>query len=489
MAPPSPPSATGHGGGGGRRRSPTTTAAALVAAAAAVVVAAIAGAPAPAGGQVFRRGQHAWSAPVFVPPPERAPVTGASGIDDASASVRGADDGARGRGAPLVTPSTADAAATAEAATAGSRGDAPQTPVAIFVQAAESNVALLPRLLARLHHPANAYAIHVDAKVPAAVWEPLAAAIRANPAYANVHLLPRVSVTYLGISLVLNTLSAARHFLLDSPVRWTYMINLSASDYPLVSPTTIRSALGRPDVQASRLSFLHSFLHQDHLARIRRYRLAKLTFDTALAVAPGGAEPHRLAQSGIDNPLDAPGALGLRYAAAEAWMTLHRDFVTEAVTGDLSRQLLGLLAPSLVPEEHFFAMLAANHPTLRGRTAKDALRGIVWTHRGVPSAGARPYYVDTVDTASGEYLLADRVLGMSAMFVRKMRDVDSPLMDRIDAESAGVGGASAGATVNAAAAAAKAVRLNARLTCHLRWQAAGQPQGPVASRRPCEHLQ
>lgn len=476
-----PHTTTSHGAG--RPRAVTTTA--LLAVAAVVLVAAVTVTPVPTDGQVFRRGQHAWSAPKFVPPPER--VAGTSGIEGAS-SVRGSDD----RSGKASSPGTSraaipsEAAATAAAAAASGGADAPETPVAIFVQAAESNVALLPRLLERLHHPGNVYAIHVDAKVPAAVWEPLATAIRANPSYANVHLLPRVSVTYLGISLVLNTLSAARYFLFESPVRWTYMINLSASDYPLVSPRTIRSALGRPDVQGSRLNFLHSFLHEHHLEKIRRYRLSKLTFDTALGVAPDAdAEPHRLAQSGIDNPLDAPGVLGLRFAAAEAWMTIHRDFVVEAVTGDLSRQLLGLLAPTLVPEEHFFAMLAANHPDLRHRTAKDALRGIIWTHQGVPSAGARPYYLDTRDPDSGEYLLAERVLGMSAMFVRKMRDVDSPLMDRIDAESAGV---AAGSSANGSAAVAKAVRLNERLTCHLRWQAAGQPQGPVASRRPCEHV-
>lgn len=488
MAPP-PPSPDCFGGGGtagrrGRGRPRSTAATVLLAAAASVVAAAVAFAPAPAGGQVFRRGQHAWSAPVFVPPPERAAaVSGASGVDT-SAAVAAADAELP---PPRAAPSAADAAAAAAAA-AGT-ADAPETAVAIFIQAAESNVALLPRLLARVHHPANAYAIHVDAKVPAETWEPLAAAIRANPAYANVHLLPRVSVTYLGISLVLNTLSAARHFLFDSPVAWTYMINLSASDYPLVSPVAIRSALGRPDVQASRLNFVHSFLHADHLARIRRYRLAKLTFDPALTVPPGGdgggGTPRRLTQSGLANPLDAPATFGLRYAAAEAWMTLHRDFVVEAVTGDLSRQLLGLLASSLVPEEHFFAMLAANHPVLRTRTAKDAFRGIVWTHLGVPSEGARPYYVDATDPDTGEYLLAERVLGMSAMFVRKMRHVDSPLMDRIDAESAGV---ASGSAINSSAAAAKAVRMNARLTCHLRWQADGQPQGPVAHRRPCEHL-
>eukprot|EP00170_Pyropia_yezoensis_P007375 contig_30222_g7398 len=86
------------------------------------------------------------------------------------------------------------------------------------------------------------------------------------------------------------------------------------------------------------------------------------------------------------------------------------------------------------------------------------MRGIVWTHQGVPSEGARPYYVDSRDLDSWEYLLADRVLGMSAMFVRKMRDVDNPLMDRIDSESAGVAGAGSGRAVNASAAAAKAVR-------------------------------
>ncbi|GAB0489927.1 hypothetical protein MMPV_001154 [Pyropia vietnamensis] len=468
----------------GRSHIVSTTA--LFTFAAVVLMATFTITPVPADGQVFRRGQHAWSAPKFVPPPER--VVEASVIEGRS-SVRGADDSEGQTEIPAASPAVvpSEAAASAAAAAASGGADAPETPVAIFVQAAESNIALLPRLLERLHHPGNAYAIHVDAKVPAAVWEPIATAIRANPSYTNVHLLPRVSVTYLGISLVLNTLSAARYFLFDSPVRWTYMINLSASDYPLVSPVTIRSALGRPDVQSSRLSFLHNFLYERHLQNIRRYRLSKLTFDTALGVAPdASAEPHRLARSGIDYPLDAPGVLGLRFSAAEAWMTLHRDFVVEAVTGDLSRQLLGLLAPTLVPEEHFFAMLAANHPDLRHRTAKDALRGIIWTHQGVPSEGARPYYIDTRDPINGEYLLAERVLGMSAMFVRKMRDVDSPLMDRIDAESAGVAG---GGRANTSAAVAKAVRLNKRLTCHLQWQAAGQPQGPVASRRPCEHLQ
>jgi len=428
-----------------RRRKPPAgrllpaAAAAVATLAAAAAVALVA---APAAAQVFRRGQHAWSPPTFVPPPER-------------------DGGAANGGAAAAA--------------------LPTTPLAIFIQAAGSNVGHLPRLLSRVHDAGNVYAIHVDAKVPADTYEPIAAAIRANPAYTNVHLMPRSALTYLGISLVLNTLSAARHFLMDTGVPWTYFINISASDYPLVSADTMRTAFGGPDLQAHRLSFVQNFLGDQHLANIRKFRLNKLTFDPALAAPPDSTADTRLAQTGLDNPLGRPSTFGLRYAAAEAWMALHRDFVVEAVTGDLGRQLLALLAPSLVPEEHYFAMLAANHPDLSARTAPDGMRGVVWEANG-RRAAARPFYVDEVNATTGEMHLAPRVLSMSTLFVRKMRDADNPLMDRIDAESAGFGGAPAD---HAAAVATKRARVHARVACHVAWHVEGRAVPHDPRRRPC----
>jgi len=115
--------------------------------------------------------------------------------------------------------------------------------IAYFVQVSSENVDLLPRLLARIHHPRNVYTVHIDLKVDNSTVEGIIERIRGSSQYSNVHFLEREPVTYRGISMVTNTLSAMT-FLLRMNKKWQYFINLSAADYPTVPAEEQRRLLG-----------------------------------------------------------------------------------------------------------------------------------------------------------------------------------------------------------------------------------------------------
>eukprot|EP00168_Porphyra_purpurea_P010644 TRINITY_DN2650_c0_g1_i13.p1 TRINITY_DN2650_c0_g1~~TRINITY_DN2650_c0_g1_i13.p1 ORF type:complete len:363 (-),score=80.23 TRINITY_DN2650_c0_g1_i13:626-1714(-) len=175
----------------------------------------------------------------------------------------------------------------------------PEADLAYFVQVSASNVALLPRLMAAIYHPDNAYAVHFDVKIGAAVVadtvDKVGSALAAFAAEGapsgrrqrdgtkaqrtqvalpeNVLFMDRTPVTYRGITTVLNTLEGMSTLLnytrpvADGSSRtaadaerppWTYFINLSASDYPLLSTTATRRLLGRPRWRRARPTLLPS---------------------------------------------------------------------------------------------------------------------------------------------------------------------------------------------------------------------------------------
>ncbi|XP_029121231.1 beta-glucuronosyltransferase GlcAT14B isoform X2 [Elaeis guineensis] len=96
----------------------------------------------------------------------------------------------------------------------------------------------LRRTLRALYHPTNRYVLHLDLEAPPAERLELATAVRDDPVYArfgNVRVVARANlVTYRGPTMVANTLHAAA-ILLKEGGDWDWFINLSASDYPLVT--------------------------------------------------------------------------------------------------------------------------------------------------------------------------------------------------------------------------------------------------------------
>ena len=96
----------------------------------------------------------------------------------------------------------------------------------------------LKRTLKALYHPRNQYAVHLDLEAPVEERLELARFVESEPLFVNVGNVRMVSkanlVTYRGPTMVTNTLHAAA-ILFKEGGDWDWFINLSASDYPLVT--------------------------------------------------------------------------------------------------------------------------------------------------------------------------------------------------------------------------------------------------------------
>eukprot|EP00168_Porphyra_purpurea_P019640 TRINITY_DN7915_c0_g1_i1.p1 TRINITY_DN7915_c0_g1~~TRINITY_DN7915_c0_g1_i1.p1 ORF type:complete len:407 (-),score=148.44 TRINITY_DN7915_c0_g1_i1:72-1292(-) len=272
---------------------------------------------------------------------------------------------------------------------------------------------------------------------------------------AQLQFMERELVTYRGVSMVLNTLSAIHAALQSGRIPWTHFLNISAADYPLASPEGMRRALGRnslaasgwsgaaasPDANDTLSASMRSGAGRDEGNRAlaaaaaaasggatptgaradqpnylqlgapsfttatRQWRYEHIYMDTSLGTAPpapserlrtglvGDAAQHRLISTGQLQPLyDAP---DLPFAAAEAWMILTRDAAEFIAHSARARRLLLAFAGAAEPEEHYFASLLLGEPRFASTIVPHGLREVVWAHRGVRS-GQHPFILDSV---------------------------------------------------------------------------------------------
>jgi hypothetical protein len=114
---------------------------------------------------------------------------------------------------------------------------------AYLISASTGDASRAARLLAALYHPANTYLVHLDREAPAEEHRRLAELVSGpgpgrGGVYAragNVWIVGRPNlVTYRGPTMLTTTLHAVA-VLLRLRRRWDWFINLSASDYPLVT--------------------------------------------------------------------------------------------------------------------------------------------------------------------------------------------------------------------------------------------------------------
>ncbi|CDF40313.1 Xylosyltransferase, family GT14 [Chondrus crispus] len=315
--------------------------------------------------------------------------------------------------------------------------------IAYFLQISEPTLALLPRLLRSVYHDDNLYVVHFDKKIP--LWQRRHAEtilFKGSPRYKhNVRLLPSEVVTYRGISMVLNLLSAM-HLALDAHPDWTYFINLSGSDYPLVSVHNQMSLLASRDFSARNRSFF-SFAEPDWWKDSKRFRYDRLYTDTSLSF---NDSESAVVDSYSDQPISDVAAF--TFAAAEAWMILHRDFASFVLGDSYARRMLLAFAYSLEPEEHFFATVAYNHPRFNTSNVSHSLRHVAWMHHGVHS-GQHPYYIDQQEPDGKTWTFREEIENSACFFTRKVRVQDSGLLTYIDTHVNGISDNPNSITVNA----------------------------------------
>lgn len=133
---------------------------------------------------------------------------------------------------PTTTANTATAVSSA-------RNFSESFPVnfAYLVSASKGDVNKLTRVLYAIYHPANYYLLHLDLEASEEERTRLWEFVSGNKIFAefgNVWIVKKSNlVTYRGPTMLSNTLHSMA--ILLRTCKWDWFINLSASDYPVVT--------------------------------------------------------------------------------------------------------------------------------------------------------------------------------------------------------------------------------------------------------------
>ncbi|KAL2900767.1 Beta-glucuronosyltransferase GlcAT14A, partial [Bienertia sinuspersici] len=127
---------------------------------------------------------------------------------------------------------------------------------AYLISASAGDVPKLKRTLLALYHPGNYYLIHLDYGAPKSQHSEIADFVYKNDVFGqvgNVWIVGKPNiVTYRGPTMLSTTLHAMSIFL--KICQWDWFINLSASDYPLVTQDDLIDAFS--DLPKD-LNFIH----------------------------------------------------------------------------------------------------------------------------------------------------------------------------------------------------------------------------------------
>lgn len=118
-----------------------------------------------------------------------------------------------------------------------SRREAPR--LAFLISGTKGDCRRMMRTLQAVYHPRNQYILHLDLEAPPRERLELSLSVKNDPIFFqvnNVRVMEQSNlVTYKGPTMVACTLQAIA-ILLKESLDWDWFINLSASDYPLVTP-------------------------------------------------------------------------------------------------------------------------------------------------------------------------------------------------------------------------------------------------------------
>ncbi|CAL4958822.1 unnamed protein product [Urochloa decumbens] len=317
---------------------------------------------------------------------------------------------------PQPDSSSSAAAGAAANATPASPPPGAEVPrLAYLISGSKGDLERLWRALHALYHPRNQYVVHLDREAP--VSERLALAARVSNstvfrAAGNVHVIRRANmVTYRGPTMVANTLHACA-VLLRRGGAWDWFINLSASDYPLMTQDDILHVFS---TVPKNTNFIE---HTGYLGWKEGQRARPLIVDPGLY----GSKKQDIFW--VSQKRDLPTAFKL--FTGSAWVALSRDFVEYTVWGwdNLPRTLLMYYANFVSSPEGYFQTLICNAPRFVRTVANHDLHHIQWD---VPPR-QHPHALAMADLPA--------MVRSGAPFARKFPR-DDPVLDAIDAQLLG----------------------------------------------------
>ncbi|CAL1392034.1 unnamed protein product [Linum trigynum] len=288
----------------------------------------------------------------------------------------------------------------------------PPPRFAYLISGSKGDGNMLKRTLLALYHPNNRYVVHLDAESPPEERADLADFVRDHRVFVkfgNVKMIAKANlVTYRGPTMVTNTLHAAA-ILLREGSDWDWFINLSASDYPLVTQDDLLhvfSYLPRD------LNFI------DHTSDIgwKEVQRAK-----PIIVDPGLYMNKKSDVFWITQRRSVPTAFKL--FTGSAWMVLSRPFIDYTIWGwdNLPRTTLMYYSNFISSPEGYFHTVICNALEFRNTTVNSDLHFIAWDN----PPKQHPHHLTIADM--------DKMVESNAPFARKFRQ-DDPVLDRVDSE-------------------------------------------------------
>ncbi|XP_013644855.2 beta-glucuronosyltransferase GlcAT14A [Brassica napus] len=281
---------------------------------------------------------------------------------------------------------------------------------AYLVSGSKGDVEKLWRTLRAVYHPRNHYVVHLDLESPVDERLELASRINKDPMYSktgNVYMITKANlVTYRGPTMVANTLHACA-VLLKRSANWDWFINLSASDYPLVTQDDLLHTFSSLD---RNLNFIE---HTSELGWKEEKRAMPVMIDPGLYLLNKSdiywVTPRR----------SLPTAFKL--FTGSAWMALSRPFVEYCIWGwdNLPRTLLMYYTNFVSSPESYFHTVICNVPEFSKTAVNHDLHYISWD----TPPQQHPHVLTLNDTV--------QMISSGAAFARKFKR-DDKVLDVID---------------------------------------------------------
>ncbi|ONK81036.1 uncharacterized protein A4U43_C01F24550 [Asparagus officinalis] len=244
----------------------------------------------------------------------------------------------------------------------------------------------------------------------------VAVEIRADPTYkrfGNVRVVKKANlVTYRGPTMVANTLHAAA-ILIKEGGDWDWFINLSASDYPLVTQDDILYTLA---TLPRELNFI------EHTSDIgwKEFQRAR-----PVIIDPGLYSLKKSDVFWVTEKRSVPSAFKL--FTGSAWMMLSHQFIEYCIWGwdNLPRTVLMYYSNFLSSPEGYFHTVICNAPEFKNTTVNHDLHFISWDN----PPKQHPHFL-TLDDFS-------KMVNSNTPFARKFVRDNPALLDKIDKELLG----------------------------------------------------
>ncbi|CAA2987926.1 beta-glucuronosyltransferase GlcAT14A [Olea europaea var. sylvestris] len=239
---------------------------------------------------------------------------------------------------------------------------------AYLISASSGDTMKLKRLMLALYHPGNFYLIHLDNGAPQVEHQEISRFVSSNPVFSevgNVWIVKKGNlVTYRGPTMLATTLHAMSMLLRTA--NWDWFINLSASDYPLVTQDDLIHSFS--DLPRD-LNFIQ---HSSRLGWKMNKRGKPIIID------PGLYSVNKSEIWWVIKQRSLPTAFKLY--TGSAWTVLSRSFAEYCVVGwdNLPRTLLLYYTNFVSSPEGYFQTVICNSQDYKNTTVNHDLHYITW---------------------------------------------------------------------------------------------------------------